>query len=108
MYALFLTPNKKAYVWVTDTVRTNRMANLNTLYNKEHGTKYYILINNYMLFCTLNFVFLEFLKDTKNLIFLHLILPLKLEWKRKKDKFTGKFKELFSYIGMKNEGLLCW
>lgn len=39
MYALFLTPNKKAFVWVTDTVRTNKMANLNTLYNKERNTK---------------------------------------------------------------------
>lgn len=39
MYALFLTPNKKAFVWVTDTVRTNRMANLNTLYSKERNNK---------------------------------------------------------------------
>lgn len=39
MYALFLTPNKKAFVWVTDTVRTNRMANLNTLYSKDRNAK---------------------------------------------------------------------
>lgn len=39
MYALFLTPNKKAFVWVLDTVRTNRMANLNTLYGKERNNK---------------------------------------------------------------------
>lgn len=39
MYALFLTPNKKAFVWVIDTVRTNRMANLNTLYGKERSNK---------------------------------------------------------------------
>jgi len=39
MYALFLTPNKKAFVWVIDTVRTNRMSNLNTLYSKERNNK---------------------------------------------------------------------
>lgn len=39
MYSLFLISNKKAFVWVLDTVRTNRMANLNTLYGKERTNK---------------------------------------------------------------------
>lgn len=46
MFGLFIQPNNKAAVYVLDSVRTNQMPNMNTLYNSERNSKlvFYVLV----------------------------------------------------------------
>lgn len=39
MFAIFLTPIKKAFIIVVDTVRTNLMPNMSNLYSSERTSK---------------------------------------------------------------------
>lgn len=39
MWALVLPPVKRAYIYVLDTVRTNQVPNMNTLFNAERTAK---------------------------------------------------------------------
>ena len=39
MFGLFLTPSKRAVLYVLDSVRTNQMPNMSTLYNNERNEK---------------------------------------------------------------------
>lgn len=39
MFGLFLSPSKRAFVFVLDTVRTNQMPNMTNLYNSERSEK---------------------------------------------------------------------
>lgn len=39
MFGLFIQPNHKAAVYVLDSVRTNQMPNMSTLYNNERNIK---------------------------------------------------------------------
>lgn len=58
MYGLFFPMSKKCHIFVTDTVRSNQMPNLNVLYNTERNNKWdnlhqfqiYILLRNLFTF----------------------------------------------------------
>lgn len=49
MFGLFFPMSRKAYVYVVDSVRTNQMPNLNTIYNTERKAKWAIVYQYYFI-----------------------------------------------------------